>query len=114
LWDESDATADDELRRVRATARALLELLDLGVTSTHALHGGQVKKAIEALLPLIPSVAARDPKVAELALGAAWLSSSGRRTRRQIEDEVAKLAVTLRVWLNDEHALRAHLGQLSA
>jgi Ca-activated chloride channel family protein len=114
LWDESDATADDNLRRVRATARALLELADLGVTSTHALHGAQVKKAIEALLALVPEVARRDHKVAELALGVAWLVSSGRRTRRQIEDEVQKSAVTLRVWLADEQALRAHLSQLSA
>ena len=114
LWDERDSTADDEVRRARATARALLDLADLGVTSSHALHGAQVKKAIEALLALAPQVAQRDHKVAELALGVAWLVSSGRRTRRQIEDEVARLAVTLRVWLADEQALRAHLSQLSS
>ncbi len=114
LWDESDSTADDEVRRARATARALLELVDLGVSSAHALHGAQVKKAIEALMLIVAAVAQRDRKVAELALGAAWLASSGRRTRRQIEDEVAKSAVTLRVWLADEIALKAHLAQLSA
>jgi Ca-activated chloride channel homolog len=113
LWDENDSTADDDVRRARATARALLELIDLGVTSAHPLHGAQVKKAVEALLLSAPALASRDKKVAELALGVAWLAASGRRTRRQIEDEVGKSAVTLRVWLADAEALKAHLEQLS-
>jgi Ca-activated chloride channel family protein len=114
LWDENDSIADDDVRRARATARALLELIDLGVTSAHPLHGAQIKKAVEALLSAAPALAARDKKVAELALGVAWLAASGRRTRRQIEDEVGKTAVTLRVWLADAEALKAHLEQLSA
>jgi Ca-activated chloride channel family protein len=116
LWDEGDGIADDELRRMRATARALLELLDRGINSSHPLHGGQIKKAIEALLQLAPTVAARDPAVAELALGVAWLAASGHRTRKQIETTVAKTRplAGLRVWLADEQALRARLEQLSA
>jgi Ca-activated chloride channel family protein len=116
LWDEGDGIADDELRQMRATARALLELLDRGINSSHPLHGAQIKKAIEALLQLAPTVAARDPAVAELALGVAWLAASGHRTRKQIEVTVAKTRplAGLRVWLADEQALRARLDQLSA
>jgi Ca-activated chloride channel family protein len=116
LWDEPDTTADDEVRRARATARALLELIDLGVSSSHPMHGAQVKKAIEALLQVAPSVAERDPQVAQLALGVAYLAASGPRTRRRIESAVDAIATLagLRVWLADEHALRARLDQLSA
>ena len=71
------------------------------------------RSRFEQLVSTAPAVAARDKKVAELALGVAWLAASGRRTRRQIEDEVGKSAVTLRVWLADAEALKAHLEQLS-
>jgi Ca-activated chloride channel family protein len=116
LWDEADTIADDEVRRARATARALLDLLDAGVNTAHPLHGAQVKKAIEALLSIVADVAAREPKVAELALGVAWLVASGHRTRQRVESAVAATAAIagMRVWLSDEHALRARLEQLSA
>jgi Ca-activated chloride channel family protein len=110
LWDEADAVGDDHQRRARATSRALLELVDLGVTSAHKLHGAQVKKAIEALLQILSKL---DDKTAELALGAAWLAASGRRTRRELEDAMSRSAVSLRVWLADAQALRAHLVQLA-
>lgn len=70
LWDGPDP--------VLATARALLELFDLGITATHAVHGALVKKAIEAVLAAPPSASRA------LALGVAWLLASGRRTRDAI------------------------------
>jgi hypothetical protein len=116
LWDEGDGTADDEVRQLRASARALLELCDLGITSTHPLHGRPIKKAIEAIVRLAPKVAVRDPATAELALGVAWLVSSGRRTRKEIEAAVAACTPVgkLQVWLGDERALRGHLDALAA
>jgi Ca-activated chloride channel family protein len=116
LWDENDPTADENLRRARATARRLLELASLGITAAHPLHGAQIKKAVEALLALVPQLpnTKDDAKVAELALGAAWLVSSGRRTRHTIEAEMTRLAVSLRGRLADEKALHAHLVQLGA
>src|SRR5262249_28759958 len=44
MWD------DGKGGEVRATVRALLALLERGVTTAHPLHGAQVKKAVEALL----------------------------------------------------------------
>ncbi len=51
LW-AGTGTGPEPVRQARATAMALLELLRQGITSNHALHGAQVKKAVEALLTL--------------------------------------------------------------
>jgi Ca-activated chloride channel homolog len=103
LW--QDGGGSDDVARVRATARALRELLDAGTTTGHALHGAQLKKAVAALLALAPSLVARDRAVAELALAIAWLVSSGHRTRKDVEKAAGAAGVTLP--FGDEKALRA-------
>ncbi len=109
LWDEP-GSGDSEVRQVRATARALLTLLRAGITSTHALHGAQIKKAVSALIALASAIAKRAPAEAELALGVAWLTASGRRTRGEITAAVdAASLASLKSRLGDEAALRAHL-----
>ena len=93
LWDGPDP--------VLATARALLELFDLGITATHAVHGALVKKAIEAVLAAPPSASRA------LALGVAWLLASGRRTR----DAIALAAQAHpEVALGDEAGVRARIA----
>ena len=114
LWDDPQAAGGSDAQRVRATAHALLELYDAGVTTTHALHAAQVKKAVAALIQLAVTVAASEPGAAELGLGVAWLIASGRRTRTEIESAVGQTAplAALKARLGDERALRAHLGSL--
>lgn len=72
---------------LRATTAALVQLHGAGILATHPLYGGQVKKAVDAILGLVGADAAssfsRELLVA--ALGAAWLVSTGRRTRAQLE-----------------------------
>lgn len=79
LWEEPGRDTLD------VTVEALAALLHYNVRASHPVHGAQVKKAIVALLE---AVAAADDDVAPvaLALGLAWLLSTGRRTRRAIED----------------------------
>ncbi|HEU4536544.1 MAG TPA: hypothetical protein VFS00_20610, partial [Polyangiaceae bacterium] len=113
LWGETGERGEghaEASRELRATARALLELLRAGVTTVHPSYGAQVRKAIEALLALAEGLAARDPAGAELALAAAWLVASGPRTRGRIERLAGshEALTTLRARLGDEAALRAH------
>jgi Ca-activated chloride channel family protein len=116
LWDEPGLTGDEEVRTVRATARALLELLRVGVTTAHPLHGAQVRKAVQALAERAARIAGRAPQLAEFALGVAWLIASGRRTRGEVEAAVAREAAlaALRARFADEQALRAHVDQAAA
>ncbi|HZS37503.1 MAG TPA: VIT domain-containing protein [Polyangia bacterium] len=115
LWDDPSAGRDGDARRVRATALALIELERAGVTATHALHGAQVKKAVAALIQLAAQVASADPAAAELALAIAWLVSTGRRTRKEIESAIAAAPplAGLKSHLADESALRARVDQLA-
>lgn len=114
LWDDAHGGGDLDERRVRATANALLDLLELGVTSGDPMHGAQVKKAIEALLKLVADVARRNPRLAQLALAAAWLVSSGRRTRGTVESLVraAPELAPIAEHFGDEASLRAHVAAL--
>jgi len=109
LWEE------DGRDPIEATALALLALLRLGLSTSHPVHGAQLKKAVEALLAHLAS-ASSGARVRELALGVAWLLASGRRTRRTIEDatrgggnDLAALAATF----GDEPAVRARVDLLS-
>jgi Ca-activated chloride channel homolog len=111
LW-AGEGAGSEPVRQARATALALLELLRQGITSGHALHGTQVKKAVEALLALGSSLEGA-PEVAELALGVAWLVSAGPRTRGRIAQAARPLA-NLHPRLADEAALRQHLDALAA
>ncbi|WNG43767.1 VWA domain-containing protein [Archangium minus] len=111
LW-EGTGTGPEPVRQARATALALLELLRQGITSSHALHGAQVKKAVDALLALVPQLSSA-PDVAELALGVAWLVAAGPRTRGKIA-EAAQPIAGLSSRLENEVALRQHVDALAA
>jgi hypothetical protein len=71
----------------------------------------QVQKAVEALLDRAPRV---DRATAELALAVVWLVASGPRTRRLVEDLVARepAFAALRGRL-DEKTLQADLARLA-
>ncbi|WP_434386496.1 VIT domain-containing protein [Melittangium boletus] len=110
LW-AGQGVGPEPVRQARGTALALLELLRQGITSTHALHGAQVKKAVEALLALVPTLGGAS-EVAELALGVAWLVSSGPRTRGRITQAAQPLA-GLPSRLENEDTLRQHVEGLA-
>ncbi|OJT25058.1 VWA domain-containing protein [Archangium sp. Cb G35] len=110
LWAGTGAGAEP-VRQARATALALLELLRQGITSSHALHGAQVKKAVEALLALVPQLGGA-PDVAEFALGVAWLVAAGPRTRGRIAQAAQPIA-GLSARLENEVALRQHVDALA-
>ncbi|AKJ00089.1 Translation initiation factor 2 [Archangium gephyra] len=111
LWAGMEASTEP-VHQARATALALLELLRQGITSSHALHGAQVKKAVEALLALVPRLGGA-PDVAELALGVAWLVAAGPRTRGRIAQAAQPIA-GLSSRLRNEGALRQHVDALAA
>ncbi|MFP2911607.1 hypothetical protein ACLESD_42595 [Pyxidicoccus sp. 3LFB2] len=111
LWDGT-GKGPEPVRQARATALALLELLREGITSSHPLHGAQVKKAVEALLTIAASLTG-EPQVAELALGVAWLVAAGPRTRGRIE-QAAKPLAGLSGHLGNEVALRQHVDTLAS
>ncbi|MFY0526144.1 VIT domain-containing protein [Archangium gephyra] len=111
LWAGTGPGAEP-VRQARATALALLELLRQGITSSHALHGAQVKKAVEALLALVPQLGGA-PDVAELVLGVAWLVAAGPRTRGRIAQAAQPIA-GLSSRLENEVALRQHVDALAA
>lgn len=109
LWE--DAGRDP----VEVTVDALLVLLRLGITTSHPIHGAQTKKAVDALLDALGEVSNIDPKLAELALAALWLLSTGRRTRVAIRD-----AATRRPGLEDlaavlgrDEDVRAHVERIA-
>ena len=111
LWAGTGA-GPEPVRQARATALALLELLRQGITSSHAMHGAQVKKAVDALLALVPQLGGV-PEVAELALGVAWLVAAGPRTRGRIAQAAQPIA-GLSSRLENEVALRQHVDTLAA
>ncbi len=110
LW-AGTGSGPEPVRQARATALALLELLRQGITSSHALHGAQVKKAVEALLALVPQLGGA-PEVAELALGVAWLVAAGPRTRGRIAQAAQPIA-GLSARLENEVTLRQHVDTLA-
>jgi Ca-activated chloride channel family protein len=116
LWEGPVRNNTEHVRQARATAQALLELLRAGVATTHALHGRQVKKAVQALIILAGEIAANSPQVAELALGVAWLVTTGRRTRTEIEALASadQTFAALKPLFCDEQMVRAHVEQLAA
>jgi Ca-activated chloride channel family protein len=111
LWAGTGA-GPEPVRQARATAMALLELLRQGITSNHALHGAQVKKAVEALLTLASQLSGA-PEVAELALGVAWLAAAGPRTRGRIA-QAAQPLPGLSPHMGNEAALRQHVDALAS
>jgi Ca-activated chloride channel family protein len=88
--------------------------LRLGLSTSHPVHGGQLRKAVDALLEHVEA-ARVEPRLLELALGIAWLLASGRRTRERIENRTNGSAdlSALASALGDEPAVRAHVDRLS-
>ena len=107
LWGTPTGGTEDT---IRATAGALLALFDDGITTSHAIYGAQVKKAVEALLPLLPAIASSSPRLFELALLATWLVASGPRTRRLVTELAARSGVSF----GDEAATKARAKELAA
>lgn len=113
LWEQIPRKGKKQSRRLQATARALLELLRAGVTTAHVLHGGQVRKAVEAIINLAPTVAVHDVQIAEIALGAAWLVTDGARLKGKIEAVAARTSAlaTLAACFPNDQAVRAYIDQ---
>jgi Ca-activated chloride channel family protein len=114
LW-QPDGGADD-VARALATARALLELLDCGVTTSHPTHGAQVRKAVAALVLLLPQIARAHEAAAEFAAAVAWLVATGPRSRAVVEDALVKEdgLKALRSSFKGDVALRARVDELGA
>jgi hypothetical protein len=107
LWEESGKNA------IRVTTETLLALLNLGLTTADPVHGALLKKAIDALL-LALSNDNSDPKLRELALGIAWLLTTGHRTRQAIEANAANASLQLFVASNkNETAIRERVSELA-
>ena len=72
--------------------------------------------AAEAVVARATILAATEPKLAQIALGLAWLLASGRRTRMQIEAAAGAHAAfaDLRSRLGNESGLREYVDQGSA
>ena len=112
LW--PDGSGSSEVQQVRATALALLELVRAGVTTAHAQHGAQIRKAIEALLERLAR--AKAGRLIELAFAVALLAASGPRTRSRIKQAISGRSDlgSLCAELNSETALRAHADALAS
>jgi Ca-activated chloride channel family protein len=108
LWDDG-GPGDEDLRRLRATGRALLELERQGVTTAHPLHGAQVKKGALALASLAEKVAPAHRAEAQAAVAAAWLVTTGQRTRAEIERRLRALGLEP----TDEADLRRRAAELA-
>ena len=101
LWDATDTT-------LTATVAALRVLVREGLTTSHAIYGANVKKAIEAVV----SAAGRATIAAderETALLLAYLVASGRKSRAAVLDAIRAHAPSLEARTADEAALRAAL-----
>lgn len=110
LWEEHGRDP------VEVTVAALLALLRLGLTTSHAVYGAQVKKAVDALLVQVAAAPTSPDRGRELAYAVAWLVASGRRTRQSIEStaRAASDLSALATMLGDERAVRAHVDRLAA
>jgi Ca-activated chloride channel homolog len=86
-------TGDDNAL-AETTTKTLQQLLDHNVDAAHALHGELVKKAIVALLALIPKVK-RD--IAERALAVAYRAAAGKRTRKLVIDAAQQAKISLQL-----------------
>jgi Ca-activated chloride channel family protein len=111
MWEEPGEDA------IEVTTRALVALVRLGVSSSHPIHGAQTKKAVGALLAAIAAAPALAPKLAEVALGALWLLSTGRRTRTAIRDLVGARrgleALSALLGHDDDDDVRAHVERIA-
>ncbi|MCK6529885.1 hypothetical protein L6R50_20770 [Myxococcota bacterium] len=108
LWGGEGDDGSPEARALRASARALLRLRDLGLDTAHPLHGALLRKAVEAVVRLARRAHDREPRLAEAALAAAWGVATGARTRGTVEAAIRALPGTdLAGRLGDAPAVRA-------
>jgi len=101
---------------ILATVKALLGLLRLGLSTSHPVHGAQTKKGVDALLDaLAGDTRGADAALVEVALGVAWLLSTGRRTRAQIRELATRGAASaaLAALLGRDDEVRAHVERLA-
>jgi Ca-activated chloride channel family protein len=111
LWDDATLGAEGALRRLRATAKVLETLVEQGVDTTHPLYGVPLRKALEAVVAAVATLATQDPAACERALGAAWLLAMGPRTRAAIEAAIASGPYpTLGPMVGDAAKVRAWVG----
>jgi len=102
---------------IEATASAMMTLLRAGLSTSHAVHGGQVRKAVDALLGALAAAPSVRPDLVAAALGAAWLLATGRRSRAAIlafaasRPEAAALAQLL---VGRDEEVRARVDHASA
>jgi Ca-activated chloride channel family protein len=88
LWPAARTHGDRTARQLVATARAMLELLALGVDTSHKVHGAQVRKAVAAVVAEAPRAAEHGVRAVSAALAAAWLAASGRRERKRVVEAI--------------------------
>ncbi|MBX5484571.1 MAG: hypothetical protein IRZ16_22335 [Myxococcaceae bacterium] len=107
---------DSDVAIARATTLALLELLQRNVTTSHPLHGAQIRKAVTALAAMLGRVQAQDPQLAELAAMVAWLIATGPRSRNEVERALSGDAglTAVKQGLGDEAAVRSRVQHLAA
>jgi Ca-activated chloride channel family protein len=100
---------------IEVTVDALLVLVRMGISTSHPVHGAQTKKAVDALLEALTASPKVDPKLAELALAALWLLSTGRRTRVAIKDATSGWAglEALAAVLGRDDDVRAHVERIA-
>jgi Ca-activated chloride channel family protein len=111
LWDDKNGSGSPEIRQLRATVGVLVELLRANVTTTHRLYGRQIKKAVEAVIRLVPVVIVQEASLAEVALAAAWLAADSGRLRNDVE-AVANHSPTLTTvagCFSDEQTMREYI-----
>ncbi|MCA9590231.1 MAG: VWA domain-containing protein [Myxococcales bacterium] len=106
LWDEPGVDT------LLTTARALAALVAMDLSTSHPVHGAQIKKAVEALLELLEHSPTVDAAAAALAISAAWLLATGRRTRTAVERWAGGRAPGLS--LEHEDAVRAYVREALA
>jgi len=109
MWEEAGRDP------IEVTVDALLVLVRLGITTSHPVHGAQAKKAVDALLAALAAAPKVAPKLAELALAALWLLSTGRRTRVAIKDATAARPglEDLAAVLGRDDDVRAHVERIA-
>ena len=109
MWEEAGRDP------VEVTVDALLVLVRLGITTSHPVHGAQAKKAGDALLAALAATPRLAPKLAELALAALWLLSTGRRTRVAIKDATTARGglEALAAALGRDEDVRAHVERIA-
>ena len=109
LWAEH-GRGDVADQKVPSSLAALRRIWDAGVDASHPTYGAQIKKAVESLQNLLPTLLSTNPKLAELVVAMLWLVG-GRRVRlvmaKTARDTPAM--ADLAALMPDEAAVRARI-----